>query len=191
MFGKVLSSVTIIHHHTEDMLVSVTGCHHHRTDPQNLWKENRNTSITLKLRNSFCHKAALQVGGLEGCKVIKVKGSGNAPAEESAECPSCGSDSLWGQRSAGEPYEHAWEYVPHPLFSAGRVHSKLTKIQLKGKKSFSFLINYKTLSRYCSVCLQCSMLYCVFAATTTVVTDIAFLDRALKYLYLSLESTEM
>ncbi len=44
--------------------------------------------------------------------MIKVKGSGNALAE----CPSCGSDTLWGQRSAGELYEHAREHVPHPLF---------------------------------------------------------------------------
>lgn len=48
----------------------------------------------------------------EGRRVIKVKGSGNVLAER----PSCGSDTLWGQRSARELYEHAWEYVQHPLF---------------------------------------------------------------------------
>lgn len=70
--------------------------------------------------------------------MIKVKGSGNAPAEESAECPSCGSDSLWGQRSAGEPYEHAWEYVPHPLFLQVEYIQNSQRSSLKGKKAFLF-----------------------------------------------------
>lgn len=87
------------------MKIHVTGCHHHRTNPQNLGKENKQHKYyfvatagqrrTVHLSNvsvgqAFSHKAALQAGGLEGCRVIKVK----ALADESAECFSCGSDSL-------------------------------------------------------------------------------------------------
>lgn len=85
----------------------VTGCHRHRTDPRNLGKENKKTTITLWLHGSsninqpvcisnvsasqaFSHKAALQDGGLERCRVINVK----APADGSAGSSSCGSDSL-------------------------------------------------------------------------------------------------
>ncbi len=92
--------VNIIHHYTEDTLVSVTGCHHRQTDPQNLWEEKRTqllhwSYITTKQwttgsisnvseRQAFSHKASFQVGGLEGRRVIKVKGSGTAEAVESA-----------------------------------------------------------------------------------------------------------
>lgn len=56
------------------------------------------------------HKAALWVGGLEGCTVIKVK----ARADESAERFCCTSDCLRGQRSAGNCMNMHGTKAAHP-----------------------------------------------------------------------------
>lgn len=59
---------------------------------------------------AFPHKAALQVGGLEGSAVIKAK----ARADESAERFCCTSDWLWGQRSAGKRMNMHGNNAAHP-----------------------------------------------------------------------------
>lgn len=118
--------------------IHVIGCRHHRTNPRNLGKGNKEGKYYFVVRagrrrtvrrsnvsagQASPHKAALQAGGLEGCRVIKVK----ALADESAKCFSCGSDSLWGHRSAGEPHEHAREYVPHPrLLQVAKIRMALS-----------------------------------------------------------------
>lgn len=100
----------IIHHSVENALV--TGCHHHQTDPQNLREEKRKTEwfspglgrhgnndrpSNVSARQAFPRKVALQVGGLEGGTVIKVK----ARADESAERFCSTSGCLRGQGSGG------------------------------------------------------------------------------------------
>lgn len=101
---KKRCGVISIHHYSEDVLVIVTGCRRHQTGPQNLCKDKQkhsyysevasqpdNNSVAVFHQDKvFSHKAALLVGRLRGCRVIKVKGSGNAMAK----CPSCGSVSL-------------------------------------------------------------------------------------------------
>lgn len=66
------------------------------------WEQQHQSAWVVCISNvsasqAFSHKAALRDGGLERCTVIKVK----APADGSAGSSSCGSDSLWGHRSAG------------------------------------------------------------------------------------------
>lgn len=83
----------------------VTVCHRRQTDPQNLWKripqllklqsqKNNKTQAVFQMRRQAGHFLIkrYRLRGSEGCRVIKAKGS-------------CGSDSLWGQRSAAEVYE--------------------------------------------------------------------------------------
>lgn len=160
---EVWSGVNIIHHYSEDMFVSVTGCHHRQTDPQNLWKQ-KNMIVKIRLRNSwrtkhrpyfkcFWHsliKQRYRRRGLERCRVIKVKGSGNALAEESAQRPSCASDSLWGQRSAQNCMNmhgimcHILRFCRQPSFDSLR--SSLWKDKL------SFVTIVKPFSMYCIWC---------------------------------------
>lgn len=82
----------------------------HNSYPKEQWQTISISNVSA--RQVFPNKVALQVGGLEGCAVIKVK----AWADESAECFCCTSDCLRGQRSTGNCMNMHGNKAAHPQF---------------------------------------------------------------------------